>query len=129
MVSFMSTKKKSAPKKPATSIKESVSKPKAVKKPILKHAPKKAALKKTAPQHKKAATPSIDDRLAKEALKLVDEVSSLLRTGIKTSHKTTVKAREATHKKAHTLLGKATRHLDDVLKASSSFINKAINKI
>jgi hypothetical protein len=72
---------------------------------------------------------NIEDVLSKEALKLVDEAATLIRSGIKNSKKTTSKAREATHKKAHSLLGKATRHLDDAIKSGSSLLRKAINKI
>lgn len=125
----MSTKKKiSTTKKVASTKSKKPSSPK-------KAAPKKAAPKKAAVKSivvKKinlASLESFEDAVTKEALKLVDEAATLLRSGIKTSQKTTSKAREATHKKAHSLLGKATSHLDDAIKSGSSFLRKAINKI
>lgn len=122
----MSTKKpsKKAPAKKAPAAK---TKKVAPKKPVKKAPVSKA--KKAPAKSKKASPQHVEDVLTKEALKLVDEAAGLLRQGIKTSQKTTSKAREAAHKKAHTLLGKATRHLDDALKNSSSFLRKAINKL
>ncbi len=120
-----SAKKTSQPKKIAT--KKPVAKktaPKA-KKPVTK----KPVAKAKKPVAKKISVQHFEDVLTKEALKLVDQAATILRTGIKTSQKSTSKAREATHKKAHGLLGKATRHLDDALKSGSSFLNKAINKL
>ncbi|MBM3857225.1 MAG: hypothetical protein FJ390_04600 [Verrucomicrobia bacterium] len=111
----MTTKK--SKKSPAKKV---ISKKSAPKRPVAKV--KKPAAKKISAQH-------FEDVLTKEALKLVDEAATLLRGGIKSSQKTTSKAREATHKKAHALLGKATRHLDDALKSGSSFLHKAISKL
>ncbi|MFI0347594.1 MAG: hypothetical protein ACH346_02310 [Chthoniobacterales bacterium] len=125
--------KKASPKKSVKAVKKTVAKAlpavskKEVKKTVLKKETKKAILKKevakTVPKKvtaKQIKTPSkpIEDTLAKEALKLVDKASTLLRSGIKNSHKTTTSARQRTHKEAHALLGKATRHLDDALKTS-----------
>lgn len=150
----MSTKKKTVSQKSSTPVKKSAPATKAVvksqdvkkilPKSVVKAAPKKAlppatkkatpvapkkalpaASKKVAPQHKKAAPQHHEDHLAKEALKLVNEATTHLRTGIKT----TAKARVAAHKKAHSLLGKATSFLDDLLKEGSSLMHKAINKL
>ncbi len=127
------TKKKSAAKKTVTAIKKAATKsktlPSALKKSVKHVAPKKAVVKKATPEKQKAASKPIEDTLAKEALKLVDKASDLLRSGIKNSHKTTTSAREKAHKEVHSLLGKATRHLDDALKTGSSFLKKAIDKI
>jgi hypothetical protein len=120
----MSIKKKTSIKKKVTSPKSK--KPSSLKKVIAKKvAPKKAAIKKAGT----SSLESFEDAVTKEALKLVDEASHLLRSGIQTSKKTTSKARESAHKKAHALLGKATGHLDDAIKSGSSFLRKAINKI
>lgn len=117
----MTTKKKSsASKAPASKAKKTTQK---------KSIPKRPAPKAKKPVAKKISADHFEDVLTKEALKLVDEAATLLRTGIKTSQKTTTKAREAAHKKAHGLLGKATRHLDDALKSGSSFLQKAIGKL
>lgn len=112
----MTTKKKSSVKK-ATSAK---TKKAPAKRPLAKV--KKTTAKKTSEKH-------LEDVVTKQALKLVDEAATLLRHGIKASQKNTTKARETAHKKAHTLLGQATRHLDEALKSSSSFLRKAINKL
>ena len=121
----MATKKKSSPV-----VKKSVTKSKSIKKAAPKKVTVKKVVTKKAPvKSKKAVVATFDDRLAKEALKLVDKASELLRTGIKTSHKATDKARETFHKEAHSLLGKATRHLDDALDSGTSFLRKTINKI
>ena len=118
------TRKAAAPKK---SVKKVVAKKKtlAPKKTVKKVVAKKAAPKKAA---KKVVQP-LEDRLAKEALQFLNDASKILRAGIKTANKTTSKARTSTHKKAHTLLGKATRHLDKVLSESTSIVRKAIKKI
>ncbi|HLB33401.1 MAG TPA: hypothetical protein VJK54_04115 [Chthoniobacterales bacterium] len=142
----MSTKKKTVSQKSSTPVKKSAPATKTVvksqdvkkilPKSVVKTAPKKAtpvaskkalpvSSKKAAPQHKKAAPKHHEDHLAKEALKLVNEATTHLRTGIKT----TAKARIAAHKKAHSLLGKATSFLDDLLKEGSSLMHKAINKL
>jgi len=90
---------------------------------------KKAVAKKVTTKQKKTAVASLDHLITKDALKLVDKASDLLRTGIKTSHKATDKARASLHKEAHSLLSKATRHLDDALESGTSFLRKTINKI
>ncbi len=118
----MSTKKKTSKKVTSTKIKKPSSQKKVTHK---KAASKKAPAKKT----NVASLQSFEDAVTKEALKLVDEAAGLLRLGIKNSQKATSKARETTHKKAHSLLSKATGHLDDALKSSASFLRKAINKI
>ena len=125
----MAIKKKSSAvvKKPV--VKSKSIKKAAPKKVTLKVTLKKVVAKKTPVKSKKAVVATFDDRLTKEALKLVDKASELLRTGIKTSHKATEKARETFHKEAHALLGKATRHLDDALDSGTSFLRKTINKI
>lgn len=115
--------KKASSKKSVTAVKKAVAKSAAKH---VKKATKKTAKKTTA---KKAAAKPLNARLEKEALKLVDKASKLLRTGIKNSHKTSCKIREKAQQDAHTMLRQATRHLDDVLKTGSSFLKKAIDKI
>ncbi|MBX9743304.1 MAG: hypothetical protein K2W99_07205 [Chthoniobacterales bacterium] len=72
---------------------------------------------------------TVNDRLAKEAIKLIDTASDFLRKSVKQSHRTTDKARDTFHKEAHALLGKASRHLEDLLESSTSALRKAINKV
>lgn len=88
---------------------------------------KTKSVKKAAP--KKKSPPSVDDRLTKEALKLVDKASDFLRASIKNSSKTTTAARGSFHKEAHVLLGKASRNLEDLLESGTKALRKAIDKI
>ena len=152
----MSTKKTSVAKKSSIPVKKAaiaIKKAVAPAKKVIAPAKKAAPVKKVVPVAKKAVTPvkklvapakklapkkvvsskpaakPVEDVITKEALKLVDQAATMLRDGIKMSHKTTAKARTATHKKAHVLLGKATRHLDDAIQSGSTVIRKIINKI
>lgn len=118
----MTTKKsKKSPTKKSPVKKATPSKVNTKKVVTKKATPKRPAAKAKNPATKKSSTQHLEDVMTKQALKLVDEAATLLRGGIKVSQKNTSKAREAAHKKAHTLLGKATRHLDDALKSGSSF--------
>jgi hypothetical protein len=120
-------KKSTVVKKPAL---------KSVKKPVAKKTSSslkqksvtsKSAPKKSAPA-KNSSAPT-QDKLTKDALKLVDKASSLLRKGIKTGSKATHEARTALHQEAHSLLGQASTNLDHALKSGASFLRKAISKI
>ncbi len=122
----MTTKK--SQKSPAKKAPVSKAKKVTVKK-LAKAAPKRPAAQPKKVVAKKISVQHLEDTMSKQALKLVDEAATILRQGIKTSQKTTSKARETAHKKAHALLGKATQHLDDALKSGSSFFRKAINKL
>ena len=97
------TKKKSAAKKPAS-------------KPVKKSAPKAPA--KT----------SREEKLAAEALKIVDQAASLLRSGIRTGAQETEKSRLAARKKAHSLLTSASGKLSGLVADTSSVLHKAISK-
>ena len=96
-----------------------VKKPKAKKKSL----PAKVSTKVTA---KSAVRRNL---LAKEALKFVDEAASLLRTGIREGAKTTAKSRIGAKKKAHNLLGKASRNLSKAIEDSASALQDIIKKI
>lgn len=91
-----------------------------LKKKVTSKTPSKSSIKK---EH------SVDDLLAKEAMKLIDKASDILRKGVKQSHRSTNKARETFHKEAHALLGKASRHLEDFLDSSTAALRKVINKV
>ena len=94
----------------------------------------KAAPKKKAPSVK-VSTKAVhvpegrEHRLAEQALKLVDEASSILRNGIREGAATTAKSRIAAKKKAHDLLGKASLQLTKALDESTSALQKIIEKI
>jgi hypothetical protein len=70
-----------------------------------------------------------EHKLAEQALKLVDEASSILRSGIRGSAATTAKSRIAAKKKANDLLGKASHNLTKALAESTAALQKLIEKI
>ena len=86
---------------------------------------KKPAKKRT----KKPSPATREHSVTASALKLVDEAAELLRKGISTGSDSSEKARLAAKKKAHTLLGKASSSLSDVLDEGASVLRKVINKI
>lgn len=112
----------------------------AVKKPAAKKTPvKKAAVKKATPT--KATTASKvntatvkvpagrEQKLAEQALALVDQAAALLRGGIRTGAAETAKSRIAAKKKASTLLTRATSNLTKALEDGSSTLKSVISKI
>lgn len=102
---------------------------------------KSAITKATKPAPKKKAAPvkvstkaipvssGREHQLAEQALKFVDEASSILRDGIRGGAASTAKSRIAAKKKAHDLLGKASGHLTKALEESTSVLQKLIGKI
>lgn len=100
----------------------------AAKKPAVKPAAKKAA----APKASTVKTPipaGREAKLAEQALKLVDEAASVLRTGIREGAATTAKSRIAAKKKAHSLLGKASDNLSKALGDGTSVLQGLIGKL
>jgi hypothetical protein len=128
----MPTLKKKSPvvKKPAKSLSKSVKKtlPPKITKPIKTTKKTLGSIKKKA-LPKKTASPAPQDKLAKEALKLVDKAASLLRKGIKKGSKATHEARIALHKEAHELLGSASSNIDHLLKSGASLLHSVIDKV
>lgn len=98
-----------------------------------KHVTKKPASKKAKKTKRKGTTAkhgsSAENRLAKEALQLVDQAANLLRSGIRTTATTSAKAREQTKKRAHSLLGRASAQLEGALDSGTSLLRKAISKL
>jgi len=100
---------------------------------------KKRATKKSANKRKslpakvstKVTTKSAvrHNKLAKQALEFLDEATSLLRTGIRESAKTTERSRIIAKRKAHNLLGKASRHLAKAIEDGASTLQDIIKKI
>lgn len=109
----MATTKKSSSKKIPSSKKSN---------PVSKSTKKPASKKPTAKVSK-------EDKIAAEALKLVDEAAALLRSGIRSGAKNTAEARASAAKKAHGLLTKATGGLSSALSGTSSALHKVIKKI
>lgn len=99
----------------------------------------KSSTTKAAPKKKatpvKVSTKAIpvpsgrEHQLAEQALRFVDEASSILRDGIREGAATTAKSRIAAKKKAHDLLGKASVNLTKALEESTSALQKLIGKI
>jgi len=100
---------------------------------------KKRATKKSANRRKslpakvstKVTTKSAvrHNKLAKQALEFLDEATSLLRTGIRESAKTTEKSRILAKRKAHNLLGKASRNLAKAIEDGASTLQDIIKRI
>ena len=110
MVFAMATKKKTASKKPAS----------------------KKATKSSSTKVSTKATPvpqGREHKLAEQALKLVDQAASVLRTGIRESASTTAKSRIAAKKKANDLLGKASSNLNKAISSGSSTLQGIIGKL
>jgi uncharacterized protein HemX len=97
----------------------------ATKKPATK---KKSAHAKPAPKvrSKKNGGPT---KLATQALKILDEAAVLLRTGIQEGTQTTERTRILAKKKAHSLLGKASRTLSHAIEDGTSTLQKIIKKM
>jgi len=70
-----------------------------------------------------------EQKLAEQALKLVDEAAALLRGGIRTGAAETAKSRIAAKKKATTLLEKATHSLTKAIENSTSTLSSVISKL
>lgn len=109
------------------------------KKKVSRKAPKKAvSRKKSAPKKKAAKRKTVkqsrpagprEQKLANNALKLVDQAASILRQGIRTSANTTEKARHEAKQKAHNLLNRASDTLGDILSGGTSTLRNVINRI
>jgi len=128
----MPTLKKKSPvvEKPAKSSSKSVKKtlPLKITKPIKTSKKTLGSIKKkVAP--KKTSSLSPQDKLAKEALILVNQAASLLRKGIKKGSKATHEARISLHKEAHGLLGSASSNIDHLLKSGASLLHSVIDKV
>lgn len=87
---------------------------------------------KAAPRSKTTPSKAKDsavDQIEDNALKLVDEVASLLRKGIREGASRTEKTREATHKKALSLITRASNQLNKAVDTGTSVARKAVNKL
>jgi hypothetical protein len=115
-------KKKPAPRKSTTS-KAKAAKPAAKK----KTATKKPAAKKV--NTKSTHVPSgREQKLAEQALKLVDEAASVLRSGIRSGAETTAKSRIAAKRKASALLSKASTNLSQAIESGASTLQGLLGK-
>lgn len=64
-----------------------------------------------------------------EALGFLDEATSLLRTGLREGAETTEEARITAKRKAHDLLGKASKSLSKAIEGGASTLQDFIKKI
>jgi hypothetical protein len=95
------------------------------KKPATK---KKSVLAKLAP--KVRSKPTVHhNKLATQALKFLDEATALLRTGIREGAQTTDVSRILAKRKAHSLLGKASKTLSQAIEDGASTLQDFIKKM
>jgi hypothetical protein len=94
-------------------------KPSAKKKTVLAKHTSKATAKPTV-QHNKLAT---------QALKFLDEATALLRTGIQEGAQTTGESRILAKKKAHNLLGQASKTLSQAIEDGATTLQGIIKKM
>jgi hypothetical protein len=105
------------------------------KKPAtLKRGAKKPATKKMSVHAKldpkvTAKTTVRHTKLATRALKFLDEATALLRTGIREGAQTTEKSHILAKRKAHSLLGKASKTLSHAIEDGASTLQDFIKKI
>jgi len=106
-----------------------------------KHHPasKKSASKKVV--HKKRALPAKvstkvstksairHNKIAKQDLVFLDEAAALLQAGIRESAKTTANSRIVVKKKAHHLLGKASKELSKAIEEGAKSLQQIVAKI
>jgi hypothetical protein len=96
-----------------------------VKKPVTK---KKSVHAKIAPKVKSKPTVH-HNKLAIQALKFLDEATALLRTGIREGAETTEESRILAKRKAHSLLGKASKTLSQAIEDGASTLQDFIKKM
>jgi len=105
------------------------------KKPSLHKTPAKKVLnhKKNLPAKVSTKSQSVpagrEHHLAEQALNFLDEAASVLRSGIREGAATTAKSRIAAKKKAHDLIGIASKNLSIAIEGSSSTLQSLIGKL
>lgn len=106
-----------------------------VKKPAtIKRGAKKPATKKTSVLAKivpkVTSKPTVrHSKLATQALKFLDEATALLRTGIREGAQTTEESHILAKRKAHSLLGKASKTLSQAIEDGASTLQHFIKKM
>ena len=106
-----------------------------VKKPAtIKRGAKKPATKKTSVLAKivpkVTSKPTVrHSKLAAQALKFLDEATALLRTGIREGAQTTEESHILAKRKAHSLLGKASKTLSQAIEDGASTLQDFIKKM
>jgi hypothetical protein len=105
--------------------KKPVSLKRGAKKPTTK---KRSLLAKLAP--KVTPKPTVHhNKLATQALKFLDEATAMLRTGIREGAETTEESRILAKRKAHSLLGKASKTLSQAIEDGASTLQDFIKKM
>lgn len=95
------------------------------KKPAAK---KKAPARKPAPKSSPQPKSNPEDKIAKSALKLIDDAASILRKTVSEGAEVTVKTRETAQKRAHGMVSKAHDLLGDALNKGNSALHGLIGK-
>ncbi len=75
------------------------------------------------------APKSREHALAESALKLLDQATDVLRSGIRQGAATTAKSRLAAKKKAHVLVGQATTELAKAIETGGAALQRLLGKI
>jgi hypothetical protein len=123
---MMKTKKPQAPSKSKSDSSPKKSRSISLKKIV----PAKLVSKKSTVTTKSTSVPAgREQRLAAEALDLVDKAAFVLRNGIRDGAATTAQSRIAAKKKAHELLGKASNNLSMALNNGTVILQDLIRKI
>lgn len=112
-----------------TTSKRPASKKTATRKVTKKTVTKKKALPAKVSSKVRTKTAVSHNRVAKQALGFLDEAASLLRAGIRESAKTTAHSRIVVKKKAHHLLGKASKELSNAIEEGAKSLQKIVAKI
>jgi hypothetical protein len=129
----MATKKKKPAAKKTAPKKSTVSKAKAkvsksLPKKVSKALPKKAKPAKVSTKDTKVPA-GREHKLAEQALNLVDQAASVLRSGIRGGAKTTAQSRIEAKKKAQDLLGRASSNLNSAISSGTSALQNLLGKI
>lgn len=121
--------KKAAARKSRAKVVVKASVPKTKKAPAKKKSAKRPAPKKSTPSSGRQTYGPREQKIAGNALKLVDQAAAVLRKGIRTTADNSEKNRIAAKKRAHDLLTQATSSLTDLLKTGSSTIHNVIGRL
>ncbi len=86
-------------------------------------------VKKTKSTTAKSKPAPARDEVTTKIISFIDEAAGLLKQGVRQTSDQTESARKAARKKALTLLGKASTHLNDAIEQGASALRKEIRKL
>lgn len=88
--------------------------------------PAKKAPTKTKKSKSSTGSPDVTTH---KVINFIDQAAGLLKKGVKETSSQTQSARKATRKKALTLLGQASKHLNEALDEGTAAIRKGLRKL